>query len=159
MATFFLPLRNMLKTIISLDVDSIALEISRQGKFQDLVIELNTEKQLYDKGEDSQGIRLEGKNIVKGGEYSTTTVKIKRVKGQPTNRVTLFDTGEFYASFVVKPYRGGFTIDADAEKEDNNLFDEFGEDVVGLNQENLQTIINFFKDEILEKINRNLRAA
>ena len=91
--------------------------------------------------------------------YAPRTIKIKQAKGQPTNRVTLFDTGEFYASFVIKPFKGGFTIDADDEKPDFDLFDEFGEDVVGLNPENLQTIINYFRNAVLEKINTRLKAA
>lgn len=155
MAHYFLPLRNILKLIISLDVDQIAFEIAKQKPLQDLVIELNTEKQLFDKGENAMGRTLESI----GGSYSPYTVQIKQAKGQPTNRVTLFDTGEFYASFVVKPFKGGFIIDANPEKDDTNLFEEWGEDVVGLNQENLQTVINFFRDAILEKINRSLRAA
>lgn len=159
MAHFFLPIRNILKFIIALDVDQLALEIAQQDKFQDLVIELNTREQLFDKGEDSQGVKLVGKNIVVDGSYSPTTIKIKRAKGQPTNRITLSDTGEFYASFVIKPFKGGFTIDADDEKPDHDLFDEFGEDIVGLNDENLQTIINFFRDAILEKINSRIKAA
>ena len=159
MAQYFTPIREILRFIISLNVDQIAFEIARQKPLQDLVIELNTKKQLFDKGEDSKGAKLVGKNIVTDGLYAPLTVKIKRAKGQPTNRVTLSDTGEFYASFVVKPYKGGFEIDADDEKPDHDLFEEFGSDVVGLNPENLQIIINYFRDAILEKINNKIKAA
>lgn len=155
MAHFFLPLRRVLNLMLSFDIDLLALEIAKQDSFQDLVIELNTEKQLFDKGEDSTGRTLESI----GGAYAPFTVSVKKAKGQPTNRVTLRDTGEFYASFVVKPFKGGFTIDADPNKEDNNLFDDWGEDIVGLNQENLQIVINFFRDAVLEKINRRIKAA
>jgi len=155
MAHYFLPLRNVLNSILSLDVDDLALEIAKQDSLQDLVIELNTEKQLYDKGEDSTGRTLESI----GGAYTPFTVSIKKAKGQPTDRVTLLDTGEFYASFTIKPFKGGFTIDADPNKDDTNLFEEWGDDVVGLNDENLQIVINFFRDAILEKINRRIKAA
>ena len=159
MAHYFTPIRNILNLFISLDVDQLAFEIAQQKPLQDLVIELNTRKQLFDKGEDSRGAKLVGKNIAIDGVYAPRTIKIKQAKGQPTNRVTLFDTGEFYASFVIKPFKGGFTIDADDEKPDFDLFDEFGEDVVGLNPENLQTIINYFRNAVLEKINTRLKAA
>jgi len=166
MANYFLPLRSLLNTIISLDVDSLALEIARQPTLQKLVIELNTKDQLYTKGEDSFNRKLKGKTIVRDGQYSPLTVKIKKAKGQPTNRVTLHDTGEFYASFVVRPYRGGFVIDADPFKkgvpggpENTDLFEEFGDSIVGLNQQNLLIVIEYFKNEILEKINSKLRAA
>ena len=155
MAHFFTPMRNILNVIIALDVDQIAFDIAQQDSFQDLVIELNTKDQLFDKGENSEGKTLESI----GGAYSPFTVSIKQAKGQPTNRVTLFDTGEFYASFVVKPFRGGFTIDADPNKDDTDLFDEWGDEIVGLNDENLQTIINFFRNAVLEKINNRIKAA
>ncbi len=155
MAKFFLPLRNVLNVLLLLNVDDLAFEIAKQDTLQDLVIELNTEKQLFDKGEDSAGRTLESI----GGAYSPFTIRVKEAKGQPTNRVTLLDTGEFYASFVVKPFKGGFTIDADPNKDDTNLFDEWGDDIVGLNQENLQIVINFFKDAILREINNRIKAA
>lgn len=155
MAKFFLPIRNVLNALLILNVDDLAFEIAKQDTFQDLVIELNTEKQLFDKGEDSTGRTLESI----GGAYSPFTVSIKQAKGQPTNRVTLFDTGEFYASWSVKPFKGGFIIDADPNKDDTNLFDEWGNEIVGLNEENLQTIINFFRDAVLEKINNRIKAA
>lgn len=155
MPKFFMPIRNILNFIIALDVDQLAFEIAQQGSFKDLVIELNTEKQLFDKGEDSTGRTLESI----GGAYSPFTVSIKQAKGQPTNRVTLFDTGEFYASWSVKPFKGGFIIDADPNKDDTNLFDEWGNEIVGLNEDNLQTIINFFRDAVLEKINNRIKAA
>ena len=155
MARFFQPIRKILNLIISIDVDQLAFEIAQQDSLQDLVIELNTRKQLFDKGEDSTGRTLESI----GGAYSPFTVRVKQAKGQPTNRVTLFDTGEFYASFVVKPFKGGFTIDADPNKDETDLFDEWGDEIVGLNDENLQTIINFFRDAVLEQINRRIKAA
>lgn len=159
MPKFFMPIRNILNFIIALDVDQLALEIAQLDSLQDLVIELNTRGQLETKGEDSTGAKLVGKNIVKDGNYSPETIRIKQAKGQPTNVVTLFDTGEFYASWSVKPFKGGFIIDADPNKDDTNLFDEFGKEIVGLNKENLQTIINFFRDAVLEKINNRIKAA
>lgn len=155
MAKFFLPIRNVLNIMLALNIDDLAFEIAKQDTLKDLVIELNTEKQLFDKGEDSTGRTLESI----GGAYSPFTIRIKEAKGQPTNRVTLSDTGEFYASFVIKPFKGGFTIDADPNKDDTNLFEEWGDDIVGLNQENLQIVINFFKDAILREINNRIKGA
>lgn len=159
MAEFFTPIRNLLKVISSLNADEIAFEIAKQPTLEKLVIELNTKDQLFEKGEDSFGKKLVGKNIVKDGKYSPLTVSIKRAKGQPTNRVTLFDTGDFYASFNITPYKGGFVIDADEQKDETNLFDEFGLGILGLNQTNLQIIIEYFKNELLEKVNKRLQAA
>lgn len=139
-----------------LDVDSIAYDIAQTNEHKRLVISLNTEgkptSQLYELGEDSLGRGLIGKTILKDGNYTPFTVSEKRSKGQRTDHPTLKDSGAFYASFVVRPYKGGFEIDADPIKDETNLFDELGEDILGLNDENLQIIINFYKDAILESL-------
>ncbi len=167
MAKFFIPLRKLLKSILLLDVDAIALQITKTAALKKLVISLNTEgtptSQLFIKGEDSLGNKLKGQTIVTDGEYSPLTKSIKQAKGQPTDRVTLKDTGEFYLSFDVIPYKGGFEIVADPFKTafdgTTNLLDEFGSEILGLNQENLQIVINFYRDAIQQKVNQKLRAA
>jgi len=152
----FQKLRKLLASIVSLKLDDIAFEIASTQKFKTLVIRLNTEgettSQLYEEGEDSTGRKLE--DI--GGGYSPFTIEEKTRKGQPTDRVTLKDTGAFYLSFQVIPFKGGFRIIADPRKDDTNLFREWGKDIVGLNDENTQIVINFYKDAILEKINNRL---
>jgi hypothetical protein len=156
---FFIPLRKLINTFLSFDVDSIALEIAKTNAFQTLVIKLNTEglptSQLYQLGEDSTGRTLESI----GGGYSPFTIEEKKRKGQPTDRVTLKDTGDFYLSFSVIPFKGGFEITANPIKDDTNLFEEWGKEILGLNQVNLQIIINFYAKTISEKINQKLRAA
>jgi hypothetical protein len=146
--TFFIPLRKLLQSFIELDVDQIAFDIAQTNNFKRLVIQLNTEgkptSQLFELGEDSEGRDL--------GEYSPFTKELKKLKGQRIDHITLKDTGDFYASFIVRPFKGGFTIDADPIKDDTNLFREYGEDILGLNDDNLQIIINFYKDAILESL-------
>jgi len=139
-----------------LDVDNIAYNIAQTNEHKRLVISLNTEgeptSQLYELGEDSLGKGLQGKTILKDGEYTPFTKNEKSIVGQRYDHPTLKYTGAFYASFVVKPYKGGFEIDADPVKDDTNLFDELGKDILGLNDENLQIVINFYKDAILESL-------
>ena len=66
-----------------------------------LVISLNTEgeptSQLYELGEDSLGKALQGKTILKGGEYTPFTKSIKQEKGQRFDNPTLKDSGAFNA--------------------------------------------------------------
>jgi len=52
-----------------------------------VIKELQTQEQMY------QGITSKGIDIKPA--YANSTIKIKRKKGQPTDRVTLFDTGGF----------------------------------------------------------------
>lgn len=152
---FFIPIRKILDAVLDFNLDDLAFEIARTKEFQTLVIRLNTEDQLFKEGEDSKGKSL--KSI--GGGYSPFTIEIKKSKGQPTDRVTLKDTGAFYQSFDVIPYKGGFRIDADPIKDETNLFKEWGEDIVGLNPENLQIVIELYKNKLLERVNTLLNAA
>jgi len=144
---FFKPLRELLDSIIKLDIDEIALDIARTSEHKRIVITLNTEglptSQLYSLGEDSEGKTLESI----GGGYSPFTQQIKGGKGQPTDRVTLKDTGEFYRTFDVIPFKGGFNIVADTLKDDNDLEDRWGDDIVGLNEENTNILIELYKNE------------
>jgi len=151
MAKFFKDLRNRLDKFKQLDADKMAYQLTRTGNFQDLVIELNTEDQLYDKGQNSKGESLS--DI--GGDYSSVTIEISKRKGRPkksASSINLNDTGDFYNSFTVTPFIGGFDIDADPIKDDTNLFSEWGVDIVGLNEQNLDKIrqeyAKYFQEEI-----------
>jgi len=170
MAKFFQPIRALLNSILRLNLDAIALEITKNNLLKTLIIKLNTEgtptSQLYNLGEDSFGKKLSGKTIAIGGEYTPFTKQLKQEKGQPTDRITLKDTGDFYMSFDVIPYRGGFNIVADGFKQgeaggagNTDLFEEFGNDILGLNQQNLQIVIEFYRNAIQEKVRQKLRAA
>lgn len=121
-----------------LDKDK-AFEFAFDSDIEELVIKLNQD-QLFNLGQDSEGDSL--------GSYSPYTIKIKQAKGQPTNRITLYDTGEFYQSFKAYYEDGSIVIDANAEKDDTNLFDEFGVDILGLNDSNMSIFVN----EIVQKI-------
>ena len=152
MAKFFKELRNNLQKIADLEINDVGFKIASQKDVKDLVIRLNTKgektSQLFEFGEDSLGNSL--------GEYSPFTVLEKIKKGQPDDRITLKDTGDFYNSFIVVPYRGGFTINADPIKEENNLFTDFGIDILGLNDENLGILSEVYKDKVLEEIRRRI---
>ena len=112
MAKFFKSLIDKFQSVSDLELNEVAFEIASEKEVKDLVIRLNTKgaktSQLFELGEDSLGDSL--------GEYSPFTVEKKKDKNQPFDRITLKDTGEFYNSFVVVPYRGGFTIKANPIK-------------------------------------------
>lgn len=157
--TFFIPLRKVIQSIIDLDVDEIALDIARTPTFKRLVISLNTEglptSQLFELGEDATGKTLESI----GGEYSPFTVSVKQSKNQPTDRVTLKDTGAFYRSFVVKPFKGGFLIEADTIKDGQDLQDSWGNEIVGISPDNLQIIVELYRKAIIKQLKNNVNAA
>lgn len=152
-------MRNILNVFIGLDIDQIALDIARTKEHKELVIGLNTEgeptSQLFELGEDSQGRTLESI----GGEYSPFTVQEKQRKGQPTDRITLKDTGAFYLTFDVKPFKGGFVIEANTIKDNDDLEKRWGDEIIGLNDENLNLVVDFYKIQILNLLNNKLNAA
>ena len=152
MAKFFNSLIDKLQSVADLKLNEVAFKIASQKEVKDLVIRLNTQgektSQLFELGEDSLGGSL--------GSYSPFTVEQKKKRGQPTNRITLKDTGELYNSFNVVPYRGGFTIKANPIKEDNNLYDDFGTDIIGLNETNLQILRDVYKDKVLEEVRKRI---
>ena len=57
------------------------------------------------------------------------------------------------------PFKGGFIIEADPVKDDSNLFDDFGENILGLVPENIEIIIEFYRNAIQSKLDKIVKAA
>ena len=131
----------ILDNIINLDQDLIIENILKDKGFQRFIIDLNTEEQLFEKGIDSFGASL--------GDYTDFTKTVKSIKGQRIDHITLEDTGEFYKSFAIKVQNGGFLITADGQKEDTNLLEEYGKEILGLTDENLQIVIDAIKEKLI----------
>lgn len=126
----------------------------QSADFRKLIIDLNTKSQLYQQGIDSKGIKLS--EYSRNNGYSNRTKEIKQAKGQPTNRITLNDTGEFYRSFRVKLFSDELMIFANPLKDDDNLFDEWGTDIVGLTEESIVTLAEYAKIIIKPYIKQQL---
>jgi hypothetical protein len=131
-----------------LNETQIWLTIVNNEEVKEFIISLNTEDQLFEKGIDSDGVSLKdiGGNDFTDSGYSPVTIEIKKTKtgkGSKTTNITLYDTGEYYESHEVNVDARGFTITADPQKDDTNLFDEWGENIVGLTDESLQKLISF----------------
>jgi hypothetical protein len=123
------------------NIDSIIFDITKEKETQDFLIDV-LQDQLFTTGEDGNGLSL--------GEYSPVTVKIKTAKGQPTDRITLKDTGAFYNSYEIDPFEGGFFINADGIKEDTDLFFRYGEDILKPNQETTILIAEYYEQRLFE---------
>ena len=124
------------------NIDQVILEITEEPETQKFLIKV-IQDQLYSTGEDGDGVSL--------GDYSPVTVQIKRRKNQPTDRITLFDTGEFYDSWTIDPFEGGFIIDGDGQKSpSDNLFVTYGDDIQKPNDETLTLIAEFYEHKLLE---------
>jgi hypothetical protein len=113
-------------------------------EMEDSVIELNTEGQLW------KGKRADGQPVRPG--YTAYTKEIKRAKGQPTNRVTLRDTGDFYESFDIKYGKDRFEIYATDHKA-GKLERKYSDQIYGLNDDSL----NALRPALLEETQRTTR--
>lgn len=99
------------------------------------IVDLNAEEQLYE-----QGINRLGVEIADYAPYSPVTIAIKEAKGQPTNRVTLRDEGDFESSFFLEVGDKQFEIKASDFKTED-LIRKYGRQILGLTDENIAILI------------------
>lgn len=124
------------------------------------IIQLNTVDQLRTKHIDSNGDFLYSKKH-ESGVYSKTTEIISKGRKIAGTRYTLFDTGDFFNSWEVKADKVSITITADPIKPGNpfggtNLFEEYGEDIVGLTDESKEKLKEMAIIKYLEYWNANI---
>lgn len=117
-----------------------------------VVIDMNAEEQLFERGENRLGV-----SIADYRPYSPVTVEEKRIHGQPYNRVTLRDTGDFESSFYIRYTGDSFEIAASDWKTDD-LVRKYGKEIFGLNRDNLDELIRsyilpFLREKLIETIN------
>ena len=148
----FEAIRKLTDRVAKLDEGIILNRFVELPIVQKFILDLNRVDQLFNKGIDSKNRAL--------GVYTPFTINSKNERGVPVPsdfHITLFDTGQFYSTFVIIPGKDFFEIDANPIREDANLFEDFGEDILGLNDENLQILIDFFKETVVLRVKEQLR--
>lgn len=75
--------------------------------------------------------------------YAPRTIYNKTRKGQPTDRVTLKDTGEFYNSLHIEFDENGFRIVSDDDKS-KYLIAKYGGPILRLPNEDLTRFLRFY---------------
>jgi hypothetical protein len=141
-------LEESLNKWLKIDPARILKEILSDRAILDWIEEANR-KQLLD-GKNSLDVKLS--DI--GGGYSDYTLSINPEKQR--DRVNLFDTGEFHDSITAK-VNDLVSIEADPIKVgDNgnltNLYDEWGVDIIGLNEENFNNLLEQLTEILIDKI-------
>jgi len=128
-----------IQKLFEIDIYQLMDSVIENSRVQDEMIELN-HKQLQG-GKDALGQTIV---TIGGSPYRPMTIRIKRSKGQPFNRVTLKDTGEFYDTFQVKILRDSYEIIADFQKGSDDIRDNFSSqyDFLGLDDESLNEFVN-----------------
>lgn len=131
---------------VEANLDGIILDQVRKAEPE--ILELNTQDQLAQRGVDGAGDKL-------FPEYRPLTIKIKRIKGQPTDRVTLEDTGDFFDGFRIHYGRSFFGIFSQDDKADK-LEKKYGPDIFGLTDTNLEEVRELICDDLRDEIFKRL---
>jgi len=138
----FEPIRDTLKRAASLEDNKLLFFIWGESLIQEEIIFLNTEVQLFQKQQRADGSELP--------PYSISTLQFK-----PSNfpeNITLLDTGAFYGSFTVKPVSDGFLIEANTLKPGVDLAEQYGENIIGLQDESIEILAEFILPFIQERV-------
>jgi len=146
-----LPFEGLRKTMRTIQNDFI-VEVVRSivEKNSNEIIELNTEKQLFDKGIGSDGKSLEP-------PYSNPYKKLKKKLGQPTDRVTLRLDGDFYKSFEVVIGNEQFRINA-TDFKTKFLLKRYGKQVLGLTNSSVSQFNQIvIRPELLSEIRKKIK--
>ncbi len=106
------------------------------------IIKLIQVEQLEKKGVD------EDDEII--GFYSMLTERISKGRKKFNTPYTMNDTGEFFKSMYVQVLRDSFVIEADGKKGDTDLFEKYGEGIIGLTAENLEIVRERIKNGYIE---------
>ena len=113
------------------NIDSETEKILADNKEQ--ILDLNRERQLFDKGIDSSGEQLR--------PYAPITIFDKRQRGLPYNRTTLFDKGNFYDGFDYL-FRSNKLSIFSRDSKSSELQEEYGTSIFGLIPDN-ERILNY----------------
>jgi hypothetical protein len=130
-------------------------KVFSDAKFREWVLDLIRQDQLF-----KQGIDGDGDIIGTYSEY-TEMMNPEKVAGTP---FTLFDTGDFYESFILYIYKDAIEVDANPIKindkgEKENLFWKYGENIIALTGESMdklrQEFLHRYRNELDELLQIN----
>lgn len=121
-------------------------ETAKDPEIDSYITELNLE-QMY-RGIDSDGYPIEP-------EYKPYTINEKQRKGQPIDRVTLYDTGSFYRG-ATNIYSGNGITLTSTDSKTNELISKYGDEIFGLTPNSLELVREVFFELILQKIKDKL---
>ena len=111
---------------------------------EDEIKEINVHQQ-YDLGQDRNGDAITP-------EYAESTIRYKRRKGQPTDRVTLQDTGQYHDTFKIRYEDEEFELYANDWKA-GFLDKKYGKEIYGLQDEAaMQLADQVYQPRMIQKL-------
>ena len=138
-----MPFTQLNKNLKAIDLTKMLTTILNQNHVRDMIIEFNQDR-LEDKGTDYDNTKLKTYSSLGSNVYTLYTIAQKKKKGQPINRVTLKDSGEFYKSFRVKTVKAITIIIANFNKGNEDISDNLDTSkVLGLTDKDIDDLIEF----------------
>jgi hypothetical protein len=125
------------KNVLLMDV--VTWFESHDAQLKTMIIKLIQDKQLIEKGVDSQGLQI--------GTYSYWTEILSEGRKQEGDPYDLNDTGEFFRSMFVQVLRDGIVINADYAKMQNQ--DWWDLNILNLTEENLSKYVEKIKENYI----------
>jgi hypothetical protein len=114
-----------------------------------IALDMVAQDQLYERGIDG-----DGRFIADTQPYAAFTIAVKQAKGQPTNRVTLRDEGDFHASFKLEFYDTYCTIVATDEKTEALML-RYGHQILNLTDENVSELAQNYVAPAITELLKN----
>ena len=136
------PYGNILVKLHNFEKKLDKILIDAVKKFEAEIIDMNTAQ--LDAGSDGEGNPIEP-------AYTGFTVAIKRSKGQPTNRVTLKDEGDFQNAFFMNTGANWFALGSNDSKT-QKLERKYGKDIFGLTQEHIEGVKDLIRPDVVAKL-------
>lgn len=115
------------------------------------ILDLVREAQLRAEGIDGDGDEI--------GFYSFATELISGGTKQEGDHYTLDDTGEFFRSMFIRVLSNRFEIVADGQKDDENILDKYGQQIIALTDENLEKVSIMVRKAYVDYVRRILLGA
>ena len=115
----------------------------------EILMDLNPE--IIEKNQDQlhEGLNSLGESIEP--EYTPFTIAVKKIKGQPWNRVTLFDGGDFQEG-MFSQIEGDELVISSTDYKTGKLTEKYGISIFGLNNESKDDIQALFIQRIIERL-------
>lgn len=118
-----MTLRELYRRVSSVDLEQLKKRAVEDNDRE--LVEINRQKQLFEKG-----LNAEGVEIWSYRPYKPVTQMIKAEKGQPTDRVTLKDTGSFHKAMFLAVKGDSYEMSSKDSKT-QDLVQKYG-DVFGI---------------------------
>ena len=147
-------IERLLDNLNKLDINDIFFQLWSDNKVQNYIIDLLTEgeptSQLYELGEDGNGVFI--------GEYSFNTIQYKISENQRFDHITFNDSGEYYETYVVTPFKKGFRVKDNPIKEGENIIDKINPslEVTKLQDQNVELLLAFIEEDFNKELERRM---